>query len=100
MVRNRAIPRAKLGSLFEMYFLEELTDGSEANEDEDENFANYIPDEDDNFDFRQSCYDTTIEVADRSIEGRILWMRNYEKLMHSGTECICQCCCNNDLSIS
>ena len=44
-----------------MYFLEEVTDESVADDDEGDNFANYITDkvEDDDFDFRENDYDTT-----------------------------------------
>ncbi|KAI0220107.1 hypothetical protein LSAT2_028353, partial [Lamellibrachia satsuma] len=58
--------RAQIDSLVEEYFLEDLTDGSE--EDEDANFANYETDENDDFDFRQNDYDTAMEVANRSVE--------------------------------
>ena len=51
--------RAQIDSFIEEYFLEDLTDGSE--EDEDANFANYETDEDDDF-------DTAMEVANRSVE--------------------------------
>ena len=41
------------------YFLEEVTDESVADDDEDDNFANYITGEvkDDDFDFRENDYD-------------------------------------------
>ena len=45
-----------------------MTDESEADDDEYGNFANYIPDEDDDFHFRQNDYNTDMEVADRSVE--------------------------------
>ena len=35
-----------------------------ADDDEDDNFANYITDEDDDFDFCQNDYDTAMQVAD------------------------------------
>ena len=40
--------------------MEEVTDESVADDDEDDNFANYITDEveDDDFDFRENDYDT------------------------------------------
>ena len=40
--------------------MDEVTDESVANDDEDDNFANYITDEveDDDFDFREKDYDT------------------------------------------
>jgi len=60
--------RAQIDSLIEEYFLEEATDESEADDDEDYNFASYITDEDDDFDFRQNDYDTAMQVAGRSIE--------------------------------
>ena len=60
--------RAQIDSLIEEYFLEEVTDESEVDDDEDDNFANYITDEDDDFDFRQNDYDTAMQVADRSEE--------------------------------
>ena len=65
-----ASDRAQIDSLIEEYLLEEVTDESEADDDEDDNVANYITDEDDDFDFRQNDYDTAMpmQVADRSVE--------------------------------
>ena len=50
--------------------MEEVTDESVADDDEDDNFANYITDEveDDNFDFRENDYGTAMHVAERSVE--------------------------------
>ena len=45
-----------------------MTDESVADDDEDDNFANYITDEDDDFDFRENDYGTATQVADRSVE--------------------------------
>ena len=52
-----ASDRAQIDSLIEEYFLEEVTDESEADDDEDDNNANYITDENDDFDFRENDYD-------------------------------------------
>ena len=35
-----------------------MTDESVVDDDEDDNFANYITEEDDDFDFRENDYDT------------------------------------------
>ena len=69
LLNSDASDRAQIDSLIEEYFLEEVTNESEADDDEDDNFANYITDEDDDFDFRQNNYDmATMQVADRSVE--------------------------------
>ena len=58
LLNSDASDRAQIDSLIEEYFLEEVTDESEADYDEDDNnFANYITDEDDDFDFRENDYD-------------------------------------------
>ena len=48
LLNSDASDRAQIDSLTEApeYFLEEVTDESVADDDEDDNFANYITDED------------------------------------------------------
>ena len=60
LLNSDASDWAQIDSLIEEYFLEEVTDESVADDDEDDNFANYITDEDDDFDFRQNDYDTAM----------------------------------------
>ena len=64
--------------------MEEVTDESVADDDEDDNFANYITDEveNDDFDFRENYYDTAWlrkSLSDPNRRCQILRMRNWEK---------------------
>ena len=65
LLNSDASDRAQIDSLIEEYFLEDGTDESEADND---NFVNYITDEEDDFDFCQNDYYTDMEVADQSVE--------------------------------
>ena len=58
LLNSDASDQAQIDSLIEEYYLEEVTDESEADDDEDDNNVNYITDEDDAFDFRENDYDT------------------------------------------
>ena len=68
LLNSDASDRAQIDSLIEEYFLVEVTDKSKVDDDEDDNFAHYITDEDDDFDFRQNNYNMAMQVADRSVE--------------------------------
>ena len=65
LLNSDASDRAQIDSLIEECFLEEVTDESEA---EDDNNANYITDKDNDFDFHENDYGTAMPVADRSVE--------------------------------
>ena len=58
LLNSDASDRAQIDSLIEEYFLEEVTDESEAEDDEDDNNHLTITDEDDDFNFRENDYDT------------------------------------------
>ena len=53
--------RVQIDSLIKEYFLEDLTDGSE--EDEDANFANFETDEDDDFRSVETVSDDELQKA-------------------------------------
>ena len=62
LLNSDSSDRAQMDSLIDEYCGNKCL--MKADDDEDDNFANYITDEDDDFDFRQNDYDTAMQVAD------------------------------------